>query len=204
MINSIKPNVRVLARNTPITDEAEQKAKGTPHEGYTYLQGILFLHGKQVEIYFTVPYDERNPLTHIKAGDWYWIPDNIIGSEQIDNSPASDDVLDSIHAEKIIASTNPILHLPSIPDHWIEGTFIPANGGMKDVEVETADFQETGKYSIVQYQFDNDRGKRGECIVSYTKTSYSKIDMERAFECGRNFQLTGENNFKELLKSLAI
>lgn len=24
--------------------------------------------------------------------------------------------------------------------------------------------------------------------------------MKRAFECGRNFQLTGENNFKELIE----
>ena len=30
--------------------------------------------------------------------------------------------------------------------------------------------------------------------------SYSEEDMNLAFETGRNFQLTGENNFKELLK----
>jgi hypothetical protein len=29
---------------------------------------------------------------------------------------------------------------------------------------------------------------------------YSEIDMELAFETGRNFQLTGENNFKELIQ----
>ena len=33
-----------------------------------------------------------------------------------------------------------------------------------------------------------------------TKRSYSEEDMNLAFETGRNFQLTGENNFKELLK----
>lgn len=26
--------------------------------------------------------------------------------------------------------------------------------------------------------------------------------MKRAFECGRNFQLTGENNFQELIEEL--
>lgn len=34
------------------------------------------------------------------------------------------------------------------------------------------------------------------------KMNYSYNEMERAFECGRNFQLTGENNFKELIEEL--
>jgi len=32
--------------------------------------------------------------------------------------------------------------------------------------------------------------------------NYSYNEMKRAFECGRNFQLTGENNFSELIKEL--
>ena len=35
------------------------------------------------------------------------------------------------------------------------------------------------------------------------KTLYSYNEMERAFECGRNFQLTGENNFKELIDEIS-
>jgi hypothetical protein len=31
---------------------------------------------------------------------------------------------------------------------------------------------------------------------------YSEEDMMKAFETGRNFQLTGENNFKELIEQL--
>jgi hypothetical protein len=34
------------------------------------------------------------------------------------------------------------------------------------------------------------------------KTNYSYNEMKRAFECGRNFQLTGENNFQELIEEL--
>lgn len=32
--------------------------------------------------------------------------------------------------------------------------------------------------------------------------TYTYEQMQRAFECGRNFQLTGENNFKELIIEL--
>jgi hypothetical protein len=34
------------------------------------------------------------------------------------------------------------------------------------------------------------------------KMNYSYNEMKRAFECGRNFQLTGENNFQELIEEL--
>lgn len=34
------------------------------------------------------------------------------------------------------------------------------------------------------------------------KINYSYNEMKRAFECGRNFQLTGENNFQELIEEL--
>jgi hypothetical protein len=34
------------------------------------------------------------------------------------------------------------------------------------------------------------------------KMNYSYNEMKRAFECGRNFQLTGENNLQELIEEL--
>jgi hypothetical protein len=34
------------------------------------------------------------------------------------------------------------------------------------------------------------------------KMNYSYNEMKRTFECGRNFQLTGENNFQELIEEL--
>ena len=34
------------------------------------------------------------------------------------------------------------------------------------------------------------------------KMNYSYNEMKRAFECGRNFQLTGENSFQELIEEL--
>jgi hypothetical protein len=34
------------------------------------------------------------------------------------------------------------------------------------------------------------------------KQMYGEEDMRKAFETGRNFQLTGENNFKELIEQL--
>jgi|JI7StandDraft_1071085.scaffolds.fasta_scaffold399732_1 hypothetical protein len=33
--------------------------------------------------------------------------------------------------------------------------------------------------------------------------TYTLDEMKRAFECGRNFQLTGENNFQELIEALS-
>ena len=33
--------------------------------------------------------------------------------------------------------------------------------------------------------------------------TYTIDEMKRAFECGRNFQLTGENNFQELIEALS-
>jgi len=35
------------------------------------------------------------------------------------------------------------------------------------------------------------------------KMNYSYNEMKRAFECGRNFQLTGENNFRELIEEMS-
>jgi uncharacterized protein with PIN domain len=34
------------------------------------------------------------------------------------------------------------------------------------------------------------------------KMNYSYNEMKRAFECGRNFQLTGDNNFDELIEDI--
>jgi hypothetical protein len=34
------------------------------------------------------------------------------------------------------------------------------------------------------------------------KINYSYNEMKQAFECGRNFQLTGENNFRELIEEM--
>jgi len=34
------------------------------------------------------------------------------------------------------------------------------------------------------------------------EAKYTLDDMRMAFECGRNFQLTGENNFTELIESI--
>ena len=42
-----------------------------------------------------------------------------------------------------------------------------------------------------------------ECMKSYDKVVgdlYTEEDMRLAFGVGRNFQLTGENNFNEILK----
>jgi len=35
------------------------------------------------------------------------------------------------------------------------------------------------------------------------KMNYSYNEMKLAFDCGRNFQLTGENNFTELIEELS-
>jgi hypothetical protein len=35
------------------------------------------------------------------------------------------------------------------------------------------------------------------------KMNYSYNEMKRAFECGRNFQLTGEDNFNELIEDIS-
>lgn len=51
-------------------------------------------------------------------------------------------------------------------------------------------------------------GRLAQCGLLTTKfdtkmkMNYSYNEMKRAFECGRNFQLTGENNFQELIEEL--
>jgi hypothetical protein len=51
-------------------------------------------------------------------------------------------------------------------------------------------------------------GRLAQCELLTTKfdtkmkMNYSYNEMKRAFECGRNFQLTGENNFQELIEEL--
>ena len=41
----------------------------------------------------------------------------------------------------------------------------------------------------------------GEAMAKWQQERmYSEIDMKLAFETGRNFQLTGENNFSELFE----
>lgn len=47
-----------------------------------------------------------------------------------------------------------------------------------------------------------DGAKSPEAKAYHTKGMYTEEDMKLAFETGRNFQLTGENNFSELLKSI--
>ena len=39
-------------------------------------------------------------------------------------------------------------------------------------------------------------------LLSKQERSYSEEDLKIAFETGRNFQLTSENNFKELIEQL--
>lgn len=63
----------------------------------------------------------------------------------------------------------------------------------------------------------NEKHTQDECIdfiigfkismkISYNLSKsdgvFNESDMKRMFECGRNFQLTGENNFTELIESL--
>jgi hypothetical protein len=52
---------------------------------------------------------------------------------------------------------------------------------------------------VVQFSFEQAKAMEKEQIM---KTNYSYNEMKRAFECGRNFQLTGENNFQELIEEL--
>jgi hypothetical protein len=51
-----------------------------------------------------------------------------------------------------------------------------------------------------------DKKTAKEVAIKYSKWQqeqmYSEEDMLLAFETGRNFQLTGENNFKELIEQL--
>jgi hypothetical protein len=62
------------------------------------------------------------------------------------------------------------------------------------------------------FQTIDDRLSNIECLLldikhkpkQQDKNKYSEEDMKLAFETGRNFQLTGENNFNELIYQLKL
>jgi hypothetical protein len=94
--------------------------------------------------------------------------------------------------KKIIAyqpkGNAPELDLPLLPEMVVED------------DVEKLAKETTKKYV-------NEREKQTaylEFIEGYKAATkvYSEEDLMRAFEVGRNFQLTGENNFNELVRSL--
>lgn len=91
----------------------------------------------------------------IKEGDWYYDYAVYVGVERIlkcdrhDKECANHNIgcntKDVLICGKIIASTDPSLGLPAIPEEWVRTKYVPSNGSIKGVELEmekTAEAQE--------------------------------------------------------------
>ena len=68
----------------------------------------------------------------IQEGDWYTWKDGTIRKSTRNNKPRPD-----CNGYKVVASTDPALGLPAIPKTWIKDVFVPSNGSIKEVELET-------------------------------------------------------------------
>lgn len=85
-------------------------------------------------LYLTVPYDTANSLTHIKEGDWYIDDSSLVRKAIMRNKSYW---VKRLEYSKITATTYPSLDLPIIPSAWIQDVFIPSNGEIKEVNIET-------------------------------------------------------------------
>lgn len=84
-----------------------------------------------------------DPNEEIKEGDWYTWKDGTIRKSTRNNRPRPD-----CNGYKIIASTDPSLGLPAIPEEWIRDVYVPSNGSIKEVELLLE-----AKYDVVTWQF---------------------------------------------------
>jgi hypothetical protein len=69
----------------------------------------------------------------IKKGEWYYSTGNNEAIRAVVNDLNGTPRRDF----KIVASTNASLGLPDIPAYWIKDVYIPVNGSIKEVELET-------------------------------------------------------------------
>ena len=92
---------------------------------------------KAQHIYFTTdePIQEGDWFTNTELSKLYkatcYISDNDIECE------INDCYVPKRYARKIIASTDPALDLPDIPTTWIRDVYVPSNGSIKEVDLET-------------------------------------------------------------------
>jgi hypothetical protein len=162
----------------------------------------------------------------IKEGDWYF--DKKSGVNKATSGFEFNEIelalgFNKNTTFKIVASTDKLVkytnedtdgvheYLPSIPESFINKYIEEYNKGnvIKEVMVDY-EFD----YSNIYEKWDEEKGayfihkeqlklrKDNTIILSKVKDTFTKEEMKRAFECGRNFQLTGENNFQELIDSL--
>ena len=66
------------------------------------------------------------------------------------------------------------------------------------------DFESSAGNGYYDYDYVEGFTEGAEWQAKQDKNKYSEEDMKLAFETGRNFQLTGEDNFSELINNLKI
>ena len=88
--------------------------------------------GEHQHLYFTT--DEP-----IQEGDWVFEQSEweIKSVCQSMGNWTGEDHKKNPNDKKIVASTDPALGLPAIPKNWIKDVFVPSNGSIKEVELET-------------------------------------------------------------------
>ena len=115
----------------------------------SYKGGIYSFHSPNYEynhkdtkanhLYLTVISENSNALTHIKSGVWVCLP-NDRGIQKMTETDMLHYLDSGSNAtQRIIATTDPALNLPLIPEKWLKELYIPSNGDIKEVLVELED-----------------------------------------------------------------
>lgn len=190
-------------------------------ESHNGLNDKLHLEGGDIRAYaFGFQHIYFTDNSEIKEGDWFYTEneDSIIGGGEIqqcigvNKGNIQSDLCFSTqgagyhpsYVSKIVASTDKEI----TPNSWIREDFVKKyiemyNAGtpITEVNVEYSfTYKRRGVLDCPRIYFPKTR-QDGSVIISPSRL-YTEDEMKRSFDCGRNFQVTGENNFKELLDSL--
>ena len=170
-------------------------------------QGKLYYTGSNTESPKNSSKNQHLYLTsdeEIKKDDWFYYP--LVGTVR-QYLGAEDNLEISRHKVfKVIATTDKSLTLPQIYESFIK-VYVEANGDIKEVLVEyikkTSHFVDQHDTSTWFKGYYTIKLRPDNAVITHSSTkTYTEDDMRRAFECGRNFQLTGENNLDEILNQI--
>lgn len=142
-------------------------------------QKVLATNSQSVYYLYTIYLVNDDPI--IPGKDWYYLPSTMIGPEMICKQPASEEVLKSVYARKIIASTDvrlspsePRLHEDSswwcgeLKKQWFNGEYEDAYKYWLENQVPNLPDQFLKEY-VIGLNFDN--GKR-------ITTTYIKMNKD--------------------------
>jgi len=133
----------------------------------------------------------------IKEGD-YILCGLVSPNSSIKIVPKSKDY--SLYTNKIIATNDESLEFPLIHDSFLPPFIKSYNdkNQITEVDLEIDLIEYATDYGNEVYDYKINTRKDNTVIIHQSKV-YTKEDMKLAFDCGRQYQLTGENNLNEIL-----